>query len=465
MIRSLRKGGRLRLEETTLIRDLTRGSPMKQLLHFAFPFVLANLLQQAYNIADMVIVGQLVGSAGLSAASAGGELATMFLFFAFGISSAGQIIISQHIGAGERERVGATVGTLMGFELALGAVLTVVSLVFCDRMIALIRVPPEAVAYAHDYCFIYYLGMIPVFGYNTISSILRGMGDSKHPFIFVAIAAVTNIILDLLFVGPLHMACFGAALATVLSQTLSFLISLAFLYRNRSRLGFEFGWKNFRPDPKELRAALKLGLPLSIQNVAISISMLFIARYINAYGVVASAATAVGNKLMLVATICTSAMMTAGNSIVAQNFAARKLDRVTKTLTNILVINLGFCAVLSLIFALFPEQVFGLFDQNPEVLAMSHLYVPICALNMLGISTRATALALINGIGNSRLSFIAGFIDGIIARIGLSLLFGLSVGMGVQGFWLGSALAGLVIGVIGIFYFLSGRWKTRELLV
>ena len=159
------------------------------------------------------------------------------------------------------------------------------------------------------------------------------------------------------------------------------------------------------------------------------------------------------------------AMMTAGNSLVAQNFAARKLDRVARTVGCILLINVGFCALLALVFTLFPEQVFGLFDRDPAVLAMSHPYVPICILNMLGFATRATAMAFINGIGFSRLSFIAGFIDGIIARIGLSLLFGIVLDMGVRGFWLGSSLAGLVIGVIGAFYYFSGKWKTRKLLV
>ena len=453
------------MNEKTLIRDLTQGNPMKQLLSFSFPFILANLLQQAYNMTDMVIIGQFVGSAGLSAASAGGELAMLFLFVAMGFCSAGQIIISQHIGAKERERVSSTVGTMMTFNLATGAAFTVLSLLICDWLISVIQVPPEAVQYAHDYCYVYYIGMIPVFGYNVVSSILRGMGDSKHPFIFVAIAAVLNIILDLIFVGPLHMACFGAALATVISQTVSFAIALIFLYRNRAGMGFDFGWRHFLPDKKELGAILKLGMPLSIQSVAVSVSMLVIARYINAFGVVASAATAVGNKLTLVATICTAAMMTAGNSIIAQNFAARKLDRVSQTVGCILIINTGFCALLALIFTLFPEQVFGLFDRDPAVLAMSHPYVPICILNMLGFATRATAMAFINGIGNSRLSFISGFIDGIVARIGLSLLFGILMDMGVQGFWLGSSLAGLVIGVIGVFYYFSGKWKTRKLLV
>ena len=438
---------------------------MKQLLSFSWPFVLANLLQQAYNMADMVIVGQFVGTPGLAATSAGGDLAAMFLFFVIGRCNAGQIIISQHIGAGERDRLSGAVGTLMTTVLIAGALFTVFSLAAVDWMIRMIEVPPEAVDYAHDYCSVYFVGMISVFGYNVVCAVLRGMGDSKHPFIFIAISAVTNIILDLIFVGPLKMACFGAALATILSQTLSFLIAIVFLFRNRKRLGFDFRFADLRPDRRELKPLMQLGMPISIQNAAIIMSMLVITRYINAYGVVASAATAVGNKLMMLGSICISAMSTAGNSIVAQNFAARKLERVATTLGCILIINVAFCALIALIFTLFPEQVFGLFDRNPAVIAMSHPYVPICILSMLGAATRAAALAFINGIGNSRLSFIAGLIDGILARIGLSLLFGITLGMDVQGFWLGSALAGLVIGITGAIYYVSGKWKTRELLV
>ncbi len=458
-------GGILKLSEKSMIRDLTQGSPMKQLLTFSFPFVLANLLQQLYNMADMVIVGQFVGSAGLSAASAGGELGTMFLFMAMGFSSAGQIIISQHIGAGSRDRVSATIGTLSTFVLILGAVCTVFSLIACDWLLGLLQVPPEAMDYAHDYSFVYFVGMIPVFGYNVVSAILRGMGDSKHPFIFIAIAAVTNIVLDLLFVGPMKMACFGAALATVISQTLSFVIAVIFLYRNREAFGFDFSLKSFALNKAELSAIVRLGLPLSIQNVAVSISMLVISRFINTYGVVASAATAVGNKLTLVATICTTAMMTAGNSIIAQNFAAKKFDRVSKTVGCILIVCTAFTSALALIFALIPEQVFRLFDSDPAVLALSHKYVLSCVINLLGFATRSTAMAFINGTGFSRLSFFSGFIDGIVARIGLSLLFGIYMGMGVQGFWLGSALAGHVIGIIGLFYYLPGKWKNRKLLV
>ncbi len=448
-----------------MIRDLTEGNPVRQLLAFSLPFIFANLLQQLYNMADMVIVGQFVGSAGLTAASNGGELATFFLFISMGFASAGQIIISQHIGAGNRDRLNNTIGTLFSFCLLLAAVLTVLSLLICDWALRFVKVPAEALDYAHDYAFTYFCGMIPVFGYNMVSSILRGMGDSRHPFIFVAIAAVLNIALDLLFVGVLHMACFGAAFATVISQSVSFVISIIFLYRRRESFGFDFRLRSFRLDRRELKPILTLGLPISIQSMAISGSMIFINACINKLGLTAAAATAVGNKITLLATISTQAMQTAGNSIVAQNFAARKFKRVSVTLGWILGFCSAYCMLLAALILIFPEQIFSLFDKDPSVLALARPYSVICVLSLIGFATRAAAFSLLNGIGYASLSFVASILDGIVARIGFSLLFGEAFHMGVRGYWLGGAIAGNVIGVIVLFYYLSGRWKTRKLLV
>lgn len=448
-----------------MITDLTVGNPVRQLLSFSLPFIFANLLQQVYNMADMVIVGQFVGSAGLAAASNSGELGMFFLFISMGVASAGQIIMSQHIGAGNRDRLNSTIGTLFTFGFLLAAVLTVVSLCLCDWSLKLVSIPEEAMKYAHDYAFTYFCGMIPVFGYNMISSILRGIGDSKHPFIFVAVAAVLNIGLDLLFVGVFDMACFGAALATVISQTVSFVISIVFLYKNREAFGFDFALKSFRIDRRELKPIIRLGLPISIQSVAISGSMLYINSCINQLGITAAAATAVGNKLTLIATICTNAMQTAGNSIVGQSFGARKFKRVSSTLAGILGFCMVFCVLLGAIALIFPEQIFSLFDRDPEVLRLSHRYVIYGAISYIGFATRAASFALLNGIGYASLSFVASIADGILARIGFSLLFGEVLHMGIEGYWLGGAIAGNVIGIIVLFYYLSGKWKNRKLVV
>lgn len=453
------------LSNTSLVNDLTSGRPFRQLVVFSLPFVVSNLLQQAYNLADMAIVGRFIGSSGLAAASAGGEIAMFYLFLCMGFSAAGQIIIAQNVGVDNKKGITRTIGTLFTMQFILGVILTLVSFIFCDGFLRLINVPDEAFEYAREYSIVLFAGMIPVFGYNTVGAILRGMGDSKHPMMFIALSASLNVVLDLIFVVPLKMGCFGAALATSLSQTIAFIVSMVFLYRHKEAFGFDFKLKSFAPDKSVLRSIFSLGLPLTIQNASVSISLLYVNSYINAMGVVAAAATAVGNKVTMLATICTQALCTAGSSIVAQNFAAGKHKRVSLTLVYITVIGVIYCGIMSLLLILFPEQVFGIFDKNPEVLALSHLYAPIGIINFFGFASRSPAISFITGIGNSRLALITGVADGIIARIGLSLLFGISFGMGISGFWLGSAIAGYVFLFVGGIYYLMGTWRKQKLLV
>lgn len=453
------------MSKPTLSTDLTIGHPFKQLITFSIPFVISNLLQQAYNLADMAIVGRFIGSEGLAAASAGGEIAMFYLFLCMGFSAAGQIIIAQNVGVGNKRGVSRTIGTLFTLQFIMGIVCCAASFIFCDGFLRLINVPEEAFQYAHEYSLVLFAGMIPVFGYNTVGSILRGMGDSKHPMMFIAISASLNVVLDLLFVGPMEMGCFGAALATVLSQTIAFIVSIVFLYRNKEAFGFDFALRSFAMDKAILKSIFSLGAPLTLQNAAISISMLYVNSYINSMGVVAAAATAVGNKITMLATICTQAICTAGSSIIAQNFAAGKHKRVTQTILYCTAIGFIYCGILAVLLLLFPEFFFGIFDRNPDVLALSHVYAPIGAINFLGFASRSPAMSFINGIGNSKLAFVTGIFDGIVARIGLSLLFGVSLGMGISGFWLGSAIAGYVFFFVGVVYYAMGTWRHRKTLV
>ena len=449
---------------STFARDLTVGNPLKQLVVFSFPFILSNVLHQMYNLVDMVVVGRFVGSAGLAAVSNGGELALLYLFLSIGFSSAGQILISQRVGAGEYDSIQSAIGTLFTFSFLFSAACTAFSVATCRLSLRLIHIPEEAYQYAYDYTMVCFIGSIPVFGYNTVSAVLRGLGDAKHPFIFISLAAILNILLDLLFVGVFGMGCFGAAFATVLAETISFVISLVFLIRNREKCFFDFRRKSFKMQRNELHAILTLGLPIALQNGAIFISMLVIDSYINACGLVAAAATAVGNKITVLATMCTAALQTSGSSMVAQNFAAGKIRRVRQTLGYILLICLVFCGILAALLLAMPEKIFAIFDKNPEVTALARQFAPIGAVVLIGYATRSAAIALMNGIGNSRLSLVVGLVDGVAVRIVVSILLGATLGMGIRGFWLGNACASQVFGVVGIIYYAMGKWVNRKRL-
>ncbi len=445
----------------SLIRDLTQGSVTRLLLIFAFPLLCSNLLQTVYNMVDMIVIGQFVGREGLSAVSIGGDVLHFLTFLVMGFSNAGQVILSQYIGAGNRDRIRGTIGTMFTVTFLCAVGLTIVCYFGLDAFLTAMNTPQECFDYARQYGMTCVLGLVFIYGYNLVSAILRGMGDSKHPFIFIAVATVVNLVLDLVFVALLGMGPFGAALATVIGQAVSFLWALFYLYRHKEAFGFDFHPASFKPDPEVLPKLIKLGLPMILQSAAINFSMLFVNSYINSYGVVASAVTGVGNKLGSITAVVTNALSTAGSSMVGQNLGAGKYHRVPKIIGVSLVVDLAFAALLSFLTICFPRTIFGLFNDDPQVLDMAMTYIPVAVLLYVGFAMRSPFFALINGSGNAKLNLIVGLLDGVICRVGLAMLMGIALGMGIMGFWLGNAFAGYMPFLIGGVYFLTGKWKKR----
>lgn len=445
----------------TIVRDLTQGSVTKLLLVFAFPLLCSNLLQTFYNMVDMVVIGQFVGKTGLSAVSIGGDVLHFLTFLVMGFSNAGQVILSQYIGAGQHERVKGTIGTMFTLTFAMAILLSVFCSLFLDTFLALMNTPAECYQYTREYSFVCILGLVFIYGYNLVSAILRGMGDSRHPFYFIAVATVVNLVLDLVFVAVFDMGPKGAALATVIGQGVSFLWAIFYLYRHREAFGFDFHPSSFRLDRVVLPKLIKLGLPMILQSAAINFSMMFVNSYINAYGVVASAVTGIGNKLGSITAVVTNALSTAGSSMVGQNLGAEKYHRVPKIIGVSAIFDVAFAVILSLLTVFFPRAIFGLFNSDPEVLDMAMSYIPVAVLLYMGFAARSPFFALINGSGNAKLNLILGLLDGVICRVGLAMLMGLAMGMGIMGFWLGNAFAGYVPFLIGGVYFLTGKWKRK----
>lgn len=449
----------------TMARDLTTGSVSKKLIVFAYPFMLSNLLQVVYNLVDMIVIGQVVGSTGLSGVSIGGDLLQFCTMLCVGFASAGQIMISQATGKGDREAVNSIIGTMFTSILGFSILLSIVTICMTDTLVVWMRTPAEAFAQARDYSIVCFAGLFFVYGYNIVSSILRGMGDSMRPFLFIAIAAVLNFFLDLLFISVMGMEAFGAALATIIGQAFSFVASMIYLYRRKEAFGFDFKLKSFAVRWNVIKPMLKLGFPLALQYAAISVSMLFVNSYINAYGLVASAVTGVGNKLRQVMSIITRSIATAGSSMVGQNMGAGKPERIKQMVRTASIICFAAAIVISGVFLLFPEKIFSIFDKSPEVLAWAPSYMWTLALSFLSFAAMAPFNAVVNGTGFALLSFVIAIMDGVVSRIGLSLLMGITFKMGIEGFWYGSALAGFSTAIIGAIYFFSGKWQTRKLII
>ena len=442
-----------------IIRDLTSGSVPKTLLSFATPLFLSGLLQMVYNMVDMIVVGQFVGKEGLSAVSIGGEVLMLITFVAMGFSNAGQILISRHVGEGRKDLIGEMVGTLFTLLMSLALIIMVIMLFTYRDIIRWLNTPEDIVEYTRSYSITCVYGIIFIYGYNLVSAILRGMGDSRHPFIFIAMASVINVALDLLFVGPLGMGPRGAALATVIGQAVSFLFALRLLYRSREQIHFDFRPEHFRISRNVIRPLLSLGIPMVIQSAAITLSMLVVNACINVYGTVAIAVTGVARKLENMIGVVSQAISSAGGAMVSQALGARKTERVPKIVGTALWVVAIPASVFAVITWFRPEWLFGLFSADPEVLSTAVVYVPVAMVQYAGATLRPASFALINGSGNSRLNLAVALLDGILCRIGLSLLLGIVFGLGITGFWYGNALSGLVPFVIGFSYLLSGRWR------
>ncbi len=448
---------------SSITRDFTKGSIPKQLLEFSAPLFLASLLQIVYNMVDMVVVGQVMGEKGLSAVSVGGDVSNMLLFLGMGLSNAGQVIIAKYLGAQKKEILGKFIATMFSFLAISAFALSLICGFFTNEFLILMNTPQEAFSEAYNYSIVCIIGMVFIFGYNAVSAALRGLGDSRHPFVFIAIAALMNIVLDIVFVIFLGMGAGGAALATVMSQCASFVISVIFLYKKRHELGFEIKARDFlHIDKALLIELLKLGLPMAIKSASIHFSKLFVNSFINSYGVAVSAFSGIANKISSISNLLSNSLNTAGASMVGQNIGAKTYRRIPKILLTISAATISMAIIMTGAIYLFPTQIFGIFTDKGSVLKIALEYLPVAALIFFGSALRAPANAIINGSGNYKVNFLTAILDGIVMRIGLSVVFGLLLDMKYFGFWLGDALAGFTPLFIGIVFYLKGSYKNEH---
>ena len=445
----------------SIIQDLTVGSVPKKLIRFALPFMFSTLLQTAYSMVDMIVVGQFVGSKGLSAVSIASQLMWLTTALCMGFTNAGQIIISQLIGAGRRQDLRQTIGTVTTTIFAAAVVITLLGLCLTEPILRALSTPPESFNEAAAYLRIAFLGTVFTFGYNLVSAVLRGMGDSKHPLIFVAISASANLILDLIAVALLHWGTAGAAFATIMGQGISLVISLRYLYGKREEIGFDFKLRSLKPDKPTLRKLVRLGIPFALQHAAISISMLFVTRFINTYGITASSTFGTGTKIEQIPWIVVNGVMVACATMVGQNTGAGKVDRMKQTVRVSAFICAGTAVFFVALFLLFPRPLYSLFTSDADVLEMAPMF-----MLALAVSTPATTMmcpyqAFIEGIGNAALTLIIALLDGFVTRIALSLFLAYVCKLGLMGWFLGYGGAAYVNTILSVIYYYGGFWKKR----
>jgi putative MATE family efflux protein len=450
-------------------RDFTSGPIFGPLVSFSIPFMLSNALQVLYNTVDMAIVGRYMGEIGLTAVSNASKVIIFLSVIGLGLSTSAQIYVAQLIGQGRRKDLNTAIGTLFTFLLAIGAAMTLAGFVFARPLLAFLKVPAAAYGGSLAYLRVCSAGIIFAYGYNMTSAVLRGMGDSKRPFLFIAIASVANVVLDLLFVAVFRWGEAGAALATAMGHAISFLFSWAYLYRRREAFGFDFRLASFRVDNAVIRAFLRLGIPLAIRFSVINLTMMYVIRWINVWGHenglqdIASAVFNVGVQMDDLVTKVTLGIMQATTGIVGQNYGARKFDRVRKAVTSAWLFTIGFYVVYTCFLLFRTEGMFRLFNvTDPDALKLAHVFAWSIVWQFPGLALTRGTNGFVNGIGNANLSLVLGLLDGVVLRIGFSWLLGDYLNMGFGGYVLGYGIACYGLCVPAIIYLFFFPWEKRK---
>lgn len=438
--------------------DLSKGNVVRQLVLFAFPFLVSSIVQSLYNVADMLIVGNFSGTASMSGVNIGGQVTFILTNIVVGLCSGGTVLVAQYLGAKRPKDMEDTIATLMSTLLAAGVIITVLMLVLRNQVLSLIKTPAESFEEASRYLTVTVIGIIFIFGYNVLSAVMRGMGDSKRPFYFVLIACVTNIFLDLLLVAGLGMGAFGAAVATVFSQALSMIFCIIYLVKHDFL--FDFKPSSFKFHRKKMELIVKIGLPAAVQNGVTSFSFLIITTLVNTIGGVnASAAVGVVSKVNGFAIMPAVAMGSSVATMCAQNIGAGQWERARKTCKVGTLIAVVCSYAIFVVVQAFPGQILVLFDKNPDMIAsgiqyfrtfsFDYLLVPICfSVNGLFIASGHTTFSLLNSV-----------MSALLLRIPASVLFGSVLGMGLGGIGLGAPVASLGSLILIVWFYFSGKWK------
>ena len=452
------------MKAKSLSKDFTQGNIPRQLLLFSLPFMASNALQVLYSTIDMIIVGHYVGTFGLSAVSQSSQIVNFATMICLGFSNAGQVLISQALGAKKMREMNDIVGTLFGFVMAISVFISGIILFARSAILDLINIPIESYDMAMDYLIICTIGLIFTAGYNMVSAVLRGMGDAKSPFLFIGIASFLNLVLDILFTGFWGWGVAGAAWATIIGQAVSFIFSLFYLYIKKEAFGFDFIKKSFIPRKKYIGMITSLGTPMAIQSGFINISMLFVNSLINEVGVVASATFGVGVRIDDIVNKISQGIQYAAMPMISQNIGAKNQERAKQVVYHAWIISAIMTAIFMFLYICLGKQLFMLFSDDPLVHGMSSTFIKAILWMFPAFAVMRGTGAFIQGIGNAKLGMVLAILDGVALRIGLSWLFGIVLDFGFFGFVLGYGLAPYGYAIPSLIYFTSGIWKRGRTL-
>lgn len=396
-------------------KNLTTGSVLRNILYFSLPYFLSYFLQTLYGMADLFIVGQFEGVASTTAVSIGSQVMHMITVMLVGLAMGSTVSIGRAIGAGDRDSVSAVIGNTVTLFLAVSLGLTALLLALVRPLVAIMSTPAEAVAGTVSYLTICFLGIPCITAYNIISSIFRGLGDSKSPMYFIAVACVANIALDYLFIGGLGLGPAGAALGTTLAQAISVVVSLVVILRQPTGIRLHRG--DLKPRRRVLQQLLKIGLPVAFQDGFIQIAFIVITVIANRRGLSDAAAVGIVEKIISFLFLVPSSMLSTVSALGAQNVGAGKHDRAALTLRYAICIAAGFGLAVSLLIQWVAEPVVGLFTADAAVIVAGGQYIRGYIWDCIFAGIHFSFSGYFCAYGQSELSFLHNITAILLVRV------------------------------------------------
>lgn len=422
---------------------MTEGSPVRHIITFAIPMMIGNIFQQFYNVVDSVIVGRLVGANALAAIGATSSITFLFFALCNGIGSGGGIITAQCFGRGDTDRVKSCIANTAYIMLIFPLVVGIIAVFLAEPILILLDTPENIMADALMYIRLMCAGLVFVSAYNFVSSMLRALGDSKTPLYFLIFSCILNTILDYIFVKYLNLSILGAAIATLIAQFVSGALCIAYAVKNNPY--FKLEKKDLRMNKELIHAAIKLGVPLSLQFSMIAISCMALQRVVNSFGEVAVAAFTATSRIEQVIHQPYQTLGAALSTYSGQNYGANKKDRLVQGYRKSLLLMAIFTILMMPVMQLFGGQITALFVKDEAVIAMGAQALRISSLFYIFLGVIYVVRGVLNGVGDAFFALLNGIVE-VIGRFTVPIFLTMIPAIGLWGIWWS----------VGIVWFLSG---------
>lgn len=395
-------------------RNLTTGSVAKNLILFSLPYLLSYFLQTLYGMADLFIIGQYEGVASTTAVSVGSQVMHMLTVMIVGLAMGTTVSIGQAVGAGDKRKTSHFIGNTVTLFMAVSVTLTIVLLLLVDPIVSVMSTPAQAVEGTAAYLTVCFIGIPFITAYNIISSVFRGMGDSKTPMYFIAIACVVNIALDYLFMGAMHFGPTGAALGTTLSQAISVIVAFAFIRKKRS---ITIERSDLKPSRASMGKLLSIGVPVAMQDGLIQIAFIIITVIANRRGLNDAAAVGIVEKIMSFLFLVPSSMLSAVSALGAQNIGANKPERAIKTLRYAIIITVSFGLIIAVSTQFVADQIVALFTDDVKAIRLGGQYFRGYIWDCMFAGIHFSFSGYFCAIGKSGLSFLHNILAVTLVRV------------------------------------------------